>query len=137
MFLNGFYNSLLIWFIRYICKLKFIISKRCSYSFTYTNKFNSTFGGKSPGNSGASKAAKGSFKYIFILAFIVWLATGIYIVDPAERGVVLRFGAFQTSATQGPHWHIPYPIESVYKINVEQIRSAEICFRNEIGRAHV
>jgi membrane protease subunit HflK len=96
----------------------------------FKNKFNSTFGGKSSGNSGASKAAKGSFKYIFILAFIVWLATGIYIVDPAERGVVLRFGAFQTSATKGPHWHIPYPIESVYKINVEQIRSAEIGFRN-------
>ena len=54
----------------------------------FKNKFNSTFGGKSPGNSGASKAAKGSFKYIIILAFIVWLATGIYIVDPAERGVV-------------------------------------------------
>ena len=96
----------------------------------FKNKFNSTFGGKSSGNSGASKAAKGSFKYVFILAFIVWLATGIYIVDPAERGVVLRFGAFQASATQGPHWHIPYPIESVYKVNVEQVRSTEIGFRN-------
>ncbi|MDB4026322.1 FtsH protease activity modulator HflK [Candidatus Thioglobus sp.] len=96
----------------------------------FKNKFNSTFGGKSSGSSGASKAAKGSFKYIFILAFIVWMATGIYIIDPAERGVVLRFGAFQTSTTQGPHWHIPYPVESVYKVNVEQVRSAEIGFRN-------
>ena len=33
----------------------------------FKNKFNSTFGGKYSGNSGASKAAKGSFKYIFIL----------------------------------------------------------------------
>ena len=96
----------------------------------FKNKFNSTFGGKSSGSSSAGKAAKGSFKYIFILAFIVWMATGIYIIDPAERGVVLRFGAFQTSTTQGPHWHIPYPIESVYKVNVEQVRSAEIGFRN-------
>jgi membrane protease subunit HflK len=96
----------------------------------FKNKFNSTFGGGSSGKSGASKAAKGSFKYIFILAFIVWMATGIYIIDPAERGVVLRFGAFQTSTTQGPHWHIPYPVESVYKVNVEQVRSAEIGFRN-------
>jgi membrane protease subunit HflK len=96
----------------------------------FKNKFNSTFGGKSSGNTGASKAAKGSFKYLVILVIIVWLLTGIYIVDPAERGVVLRFGAFQESTTQGPHWHIPYPVESVYKINVEQIRSAEIGFRN-------
>ncbi len=56
-----------------------------------------------------AKRPKAALKYIFIPGFIVWLATGVYIVDPAERGVVLRFGAFQTSATQGPHWHIPYP----------------------------
>ena len=96
----------------------------------FKNKFNSTFGGKSSGGAGTGKVAKGSFKYLVILALIVWLLTGIYIVDPAERGVVLRFGAFQESTTQGPHWHIPYPVESVYKINVEQIRSAEIGFRN-------
>ena len=97
----------------------------------FKNKFNTTFGGgSSSNNSGVSKAAKGSFKYVLILAVLVWLLTGIYIVDPAERGVVLRFGAFQTSTTQGPHWHIPYPVEAVYKVNVEQVRSAEIGFRN-------
>jgi membrane protease subunit HflK len=97
----------------------------------FKNKFNSTFGGgSSSNNSGVSKSVKGSFKYVLILAVLVWLLTGIYIVDPAERGVVLRFGAFQTSTTQGPHWHLPYPIEAVYKVNVEQVRSAEIGFRN-------
>ena len=96
----------------------------------FKNKFNTTFGGGSSNNTGVSKAAKGSFKYILILAVLVWLLTGIYIVDPAERGVVLRFGAFQTSTTQGPHWHIPYPIEAVYKVNVEQVRATEIGFRN-------
>ena len=96
----------------------------------FKNKFNTTFGGGSSKNAGVGKTAKGSFKYILILAVLVWLLSGIYIVDPAERGVVLRFGAFQTSATQGPHWHIPYPIESVYKVNVEQVRAAEIGFRN-------
>ena len=97
----------------------------------FKNKFSNTFGGgSSSNNSGVSKAAKGSFKYILILAVLVWLLSGIYIVDPAERGVVLRFGAFQTSTTQGPHWHIPYPIEAVYKVNVEQVRATEIGFRN-------
>ena len=97
----------------------------------FKNKFSNTFGGgSSSNNSGVSKAAKGSFKYVLILAVLVWLLSGIYIVDPAERGVVLRFGAFQTSTTQGPHWHIPYPIEAVYKVNVEQVRATEIGFRN-------
>ena len=97
----------------------------------FKNKFSNTFGGgSSSNNTGASKLAKGSFKYVLILAVLVWLLSGIYIVDPAERGVVLRFGAFQASTTQGPHWHIPYPIESVYKVNVEQVRATEIGFRN-------
>ena len=96
----------------------------------FKNKFNTRFGGGSSGKGGVSKAARGSFKYFIILAVLLWLLSGIYIIDPAERGVVLRFGAFQSSTTQGPHWHIPYPIETVYKVNVERIRAAEIGFRN-------
>ena len=97
----------------------------------FKNKFNTRFGGGgSSGKGGLSKAAKGSLKYFVILAVLLWLLSGIYIIDPAERGVVLRFGAFQTSTSQGPHWHIPYPIEAVYKVNVEQIRATEIGFRN-------
>ena len=96
----------------------------------FKNKFNARFGGGSSGKGGVSKAARGSFKYFVILAVLLWLLSGIYIIDPAERGVVLRFGAFQSSTTQGPHWHIPYPIETVYKVNVERIRAAEIGFRN-------
>jgi len=98
----------------------------------FKNKFNTRFGGGggSSGKGGLSKVAQGSLKYFVILAVLLWLLSGIYIVDPAERGVVLRFGAFQTSTSQGPHWHIPYPIETVYKVNVEQIRATEIGFRN-------
>ena len=96
----------------------------------FKNKFNTRFGGGSSGKGGVSRAARGSFKYFAILAVLLWLLSGIYIIDPAEKGVVLRFGAFQTSTSQGPHWHIPYPIETVYKVNVERIRATEIGFRN-------
>jgi len=95
----------------------------------FKNKFNTKFGGGSSGG-GVSKAAKGSFKYFVLLAVLLWLLSGIYIVDPAEKGVVLRFGAYQNTTSQGPHWRIPYPFESVYKVNVEQIRATEIGFRN-------
>jgi membrane protease subunit HflK len=55
--------------------------------------------------------------------FIGWLFTGIYIVDPAERGVVLRFGAYTKMTEPGPHWHIPWPIETVQIVNVDEISS--------------
>ncbi len=52
---------------------------------------------------------------------LVWLASGIYIVDPAERGVVMRFGRYVDTTGPGPHWHIPIPIERVVKVNVDEI----------------
>ncbi|SVC18113.1 uncharacterized protein METZ01_LOCUS270967, partial [marine metagenome] len=58
----------------------------------FKNKFKSTFGGSSSGGgstggSGVTKTARGGLKYLLILAVLVWLLSGIYIVDPAERGV--------------------------------------------------
>ena len=64
----------------------------------------------------------------------VWLLSGIYIVDPAERGVVTQFGSFVEETKAGPHWHIPYPIETVRIVNVDQIRTAEIGYRSDTTR---
>jgi membrane protease subunit HflK len=57
------------------------------------------------------------------ILLVVWLASGIYIVEPAERGVVMRFGAYQAITEPGPHWHVPFPIEEVVKVNVDEISS--------------
>ncbi len=58
-----------------------------------------------------------------VLLVLVWLASGIYIVEPAERGVVLRFGRYIDMVPPGPHWHIPYPVEDVILVNVDEISS--------------
>jgi len=55
-----------------------------------------------------------------------WLASGIYIIDQGNRGVVTRFGAYTETTMPGPHWHIPAPIESVSVVNVEQQRFIEV-----------
>ncbi len=102
-------------------------------------KAQSILGGKggSGGSHGDSNNSGGSdfmgtigVGIVLLIALIVWLLSGIYIVDPAERGVVLRFGAYQTETTAGPHWHLPYPIETVKIVNVDQIRTVEIGGRN-------
>ncbi|UTW54427.1 FtsH protease activity modulator HflK [Kordiimonas sp. SCSIO 12610] len=56
---------------------------------------------------------KGSFSIIALAALALWLATGIYFVDPNEQAVVLRFGKFVDQTEPGAHWHFPYPIETV------------------------
>jgi membrane protease subunit HflK len=82
-------------------------------------------GGKSPkgGSTGMHGPGSKGIGLIAAVVLLVWLASGIYIVEPAERGVILRFGAYSETTQPGPHWHIPYPIEEVLKVNVDQISS--------------
>ncbi len=56
----------------------------------------------------------------------LWLASGIYVVQPAQAGVVTQFGAFVKTTGSGPHWRLPWPIQAVEKIDVEEIRSAKL-----------
>jgi len=60
----------------------------------------------------------------------VWLLTGIYIVNPDEQGVVLRFGKYNRTVDPGPHYALPEPIESVYKPQVTQVLRSEVGFRS-------
>ncbi len=66
---------------------------------------------------------------LVVLAAIVYGLTGIYIVAPDERGLVLRFGRFVREAEPGPNYHLPWPIEFVVKPSVTQIRKEEFGFR--------
>jgi membrane protease subunit HflK len=52
---------------------------------------------------------------------IGWLATGFYQVDDAERGVVLRFGRYVGQTEPGLRWHLPWPVERVERVNINEI----------------
>ena len=82
-------------------------------------RMNSFFGKKGGKGGGRSPI---SISLIAILALVAWILSGIYIVDPAERGVVLRLGEFNAITTPGPHWYMR-GIETVDKVNVDQLRT--------------
>jgi len=69
-------------------------------------------------------------KLLVLGIVVLWLLTGIFVVGPAERGVVKRFGEFNRETGPGLHYHMPYPIESVITLNVDQVRRIEIGFRS-------
>lgn len=104
----------------------------------FNQKLNSMFGGKGGGGSGQGggsqmptlKQAGGGLGMLAVLALLVWIASGFYIVDAAERGVVLRFGKFVETTMPGPRWHLPYPVESVEIVNIEEVRKVEVGYRN-------
>jgi len=66
---------------------------------------------------------------IALIGVLVWLASGIYIVAPDQRGLVLRFGKVVREVASGPHYHLPWPIERVLKPSVTAIRKVEVGFR--------
>jgi membrane protease subunit HflK len=61
---------------------------------------------------------------------VLWLLSGVYIINPDEAGVVLRFGQYDRTVGPGPHYHLPFPVERVYKPKVTQVQRVEIGFRS-------
>lgn len=60
---------------------------------------------------------------------LLWLASGFYIVDASQRGLVLQFGQYKESTESGLHWRLPYPIQSHELVNVSGVRTVEVGYR--------
>ncbi len=65
-----------------------------------------------------------------IAVVALWLASGIYRVEPDEQGVVLRFGAFNRTTLPGLNYHLPWPIEAAETPAVTRINRIEIGYRS-------
>jgi membrane protease subunit HflK len=64
------------------------------------------------------------------LVALIWLSTGFYKVDSGSLGVEQRFGKMADDATEpGLHWHLPYPIETVSVVNMDEVRRLEVGYR--------
>ena len=67
----------------------------------------------------------GILALLLVLAGIWAVWNSIHIIDESERGVVLRFGAYERTLMPGLNLTLPAPIETVRTVNVEQVRSIE------------
>ena len=74
-------------------------------------------GGRGPTQPGG----RSGYLLLAGLIFIGWMLTGLYRVDDAEQGVVLRFGKYSVTTSPGLRWHLPWPIERVQLVNVSEI----------------
>ncbi len=100
------------------------------------NKLNGLFGGGS-GSGGGSKSSDkgggmgaGGFGIIAILLVIVWGLSGLYTIHEGTRGVVMQFGAYKDTTMPGLHWY-PRFIQSVERVNVDNVRSIELGVRGD------
>ncbi|MCK9984802.1 MAG: modulator of FtsH protease HflK [Azoarcus sp.] len=71
----------------------------------------------------------GGIGALLALIAVIWLASGFYIVDANQRGVVLRFGKYVETTEPGLRWRLPYPIESSDVVDLTGVRTIEVGYR--------
>ena len=95
-----------------------------------TNKFNNLFersGGGGSGSGGSpsvlGKPSGGLIAGLAVVVVVIWGFLGFYIVDEAERGVVLRFGrVLDDLEPPGLQWNPPI-IDEVSLINISEVNA--------------
>lgn len=109
----------------------------------FNKRLNSLFGGRrgggrpNPPNSGGNnfgggvspKQTKVGFGIVAAAALLFWLASGFFIVQEGQVGVITQFGKYKSTAQAGFQWRFPYPFQQDERVNISQLRTFEIGFR--------
>jgi membrane protease subunit HflK len=83
-------------------------------------------GGGSRKGGGSGDSGSGGIFGIIVVALLLWVGwDAVHIVDEAEQGVVLRFGAYNRTLSPGINLTLPRPFETMTPVNVSSVRSLE------------
>jgi len=72
-------------------------------------------------DGGSGQSGGPAATLLIAIAVIIWLGSGFYTVDEAARGVVTRFGKYLETTEPGVQWHVPWPIERVEQVNINEV----------------
>jgi len=74
----------------------------------------------------------GGLIVIAVIVGLIWLASGIYVVQPSEQGIVLLFGRVVANTGPGLNYKLPWPIEVLYTPNVQAINQTAVGYRSGV-----
>jgi membrane protease subunit HflK len=114
----------------------------------FNRKLGGLFGGKGSGQPpqrGGGDGGGSSFQpdmksagiglgLIAGVAALVWLGSGVFIVQEGQQAVVTSFGRYAQTRDAGIQFRWPYPFQAHETVAVTQLRSVEVG-RNTIGQA--
>jgi membrane protease subunit HflK len=104
----------------------------------FNRRLTGLFGKKGGGGNGGdgpprppmnARVFGGGIGAIVVLVLLVWLASGFYIVDASQRGVVLTFGKYSQTTEAGLRWRLPYPIQTHEIVKLSDVRVVEVGYR--------
>jgi membrane protease subunit HflK len=105
----------------------------------FNQRLNKMFGQKNNGGGDSGGGYRPDMKGASITAGVIgavvvfiWLASGAFIVQEGQTGVVTTFGKFSHTTGAGFNWRWPYPFQSHETVNVSQVRTAEIGYRGSV-----
>lgn len=65
---------------------------------------------------------------------LIWLGSGVYIVQEGQQAVVTTFGRYSATVDAGIQWRLPYPFQAHETVPFTQLRSVDIG-RNTVTQA--
>ncbi|MGQ3052495.1 MAG: FtsH protease activity modulator HflK [Roseateles sp.] len=101
----------------------------------FNRKLSGMFGGKPGGPSGPTGTGggapdmKGAGIGAGLIAGVVvlgWLASGFFIVQEGQQGVITSFGKYSKTVEAGFQWRLPYPFQAHEIQPVSQLRQVEV-----------
>lgn len=104
----------------------------------FNRRLSGLFGKKGGGGNGGNGSPRppmnaklfgGGIGALVVLVLVVWLASGFYIVDAGQRGVVLTFGRFARTTESGLQWRMPYPFQTHEIVKLTDVRVVEVGYR--------
>ena len=96
----------------------------------FLNGKGSSGGGNGGGFDGDSASAKIGVGVIVAVFIFIWLVSSFFIVKEGQTAVITTFGKYSHSTTSGFNWRWPYPIQEHEIVNVSEVRTVEIGYRN-------
>jgi membrane protease subunit HflK len=105
----------------------------------FNRKLSGLFGGKggAPRGNGSGDNGGGNFppdmrnagigvSLIAGVVVLIWLGSGLFIVQEGQQSVVTTFGKYSHTVDAGWQWRMPYPFQSNETVSVTQLRTKEV-----------
>ena len=100
----------------------------------FNRKLSGLFGGRSGGSSGGNGSGgspdmKGAGIGVGLIAGVValgWLASGWFIVQEGQQGVITSFGKYSKTVEAGFQWRLPFPFQQHEIVAVSKLQQVDV-----------
>ena len=96
----------------------------------FSGKGGGTGGNESPGSGGGlqpdARSAGIGLGLIAVVAVIVWLGSGVFIVQEGQQSIITTFGRYSNTVDAGIQWRLPYPFQANETVPVTQLRTVDV-----------